>query len=253
MAMSGSVDAEMRREKLVALLAENGQVLLGEAAQLWDIHPMTIRRDFDYLQRSGLARRVRGGLMAISADGFAERRSLNLAAKNAIAQKLVNLVRPGATIGLDSSTTIFPLAPLLPDGLGLTVVTNGLEAFDVLQGRPGIRSYLTGGEREEKNVSLVGALAIQSLGNFHFDYCFVSALSVHSDMGTSENTLEQAAVKDAMVRASEQVVVGVDASKLETYSRVRSLTWDRVDVLVTELNPSDSRLDAYRGWVSTII
>ena len=243
----------MRREKLVALLAERGQVLLADAVLLWDIHPMTIRRDFDYLQRSGLARRVRGGLVAISADGFGQRRSLNLAAKETIAQKLVGLVPTGATIGLDSSTTIFSLAPLLPDELQLSVVTNGLEAFDVLQGSPGIRSYLTGGEREEQNVSLVGMLAIQSLGNFHLDCCFVSALSVHSDMGTSENTLEQAAVKDAMVRASERVVVGVDASKLETRSRVRSLTWDRVDVLVTELDPSDARLDAYRGKVSEIL
>jgi DeoR family transcriptional regulator, fructose operon transcriptional repressor len=251
--MSSSVNAEMRRDKLVALLAEQGQVLLGDAVLLWDIHPMTIRRDFDYLQRSGLARRVRGGLLAISADGFAERRSVNLTAKNAIAEKLVRLVPTGGTIGLDSSTTIFPLAPLLPDKLGLSVVTNGLEVFDVLQGRPGIRSYLTGGEREEQNVSLVGTLAIQSLGNFHLNCCFVSALSVHSGMGTSENTLQQAAVKDAMVKASERVIVGVDASKLETRSRVRSLTWDRVDVLVTELDPSDARLDAYRGWVSEII
>jgi DeoR/GlpR family transcriptional regulator of sugar metabolism len=196
---------------------------------------------------------VRGGLVAISADGFEQRRSVNLSAKNAIAQKLVKIVPAGATIGLDSSTTIFPLAPLLPDGLGLTVVTNGLEAFDTLQGRSGIRGYLTGGEREEQNVSLVGTLAIQSLGNFHFDFCFVSALSVHSDLGTSENTLEQAAVKDAMVRASELVVVGVDASKLETHSRVRSLSWDRVSVLVTELDPSDPRLDAYRPRVPLIV
>jgi len=179
--------------------------------------------------------------------------SLNLVAKNKIAQKLLTLLPPGGTIGLDSSTTVYCLGPLLPENGGITVVTNGLSVFQYHNEKPAIRSYLTGGEREHQNNSLVGQLAINSLENFHLDCCFISALSVHSESGTSETTLAQAAMKHAMVRASERTVLALDATKLETRSRVRSLTLDRIDVLVTELAPSDARLDAYRESVKTIV
>jgi DeoR family fructose operon transcriptional repressor len=253
MALSGSLNAEARRETLMALLLENGGVLLDDAVSLWDVHPMTIRRDFDYLQRAGLARRVRGGLVSLSSGGFAQRLTVNESAKTAIAQKLSALVPANAAIGLDSSTTVYPLGRLIAEDVGLSVITNGLEVFDVLHRRPGIRSYLTGGEREERNVSLVGPLAIRSLESFHLEVSFISALSIHSEMGTSENSLEQAAVKDAMVRASSRVILGLDSSKLETRAQVRSLALARVDVLVTELDPSDSRLDAYRDAIKTIL
>lgn len=253
MAISGTVGAEARRDSLLSTLSEEGQLLLGDAVQRWDVHPMTIRRDFDYFERAGLARRVRGGVVAVSTGGFLERRSLNLVAKNKIAQKLLGLVPLGGTIGLDSSTTISCLGPLLPESRGITVVTNGLSVFNYLNEKPAIRSFLTGGEREEHNNSLVGQLAINALENFHLDYCYISALSIHSETGTSETTLDQAAMKDAMVRTSSRTVLGLDATKLETRSRVRSLSLDRIDVLVTDLSPTDPRLDAYRDSVKTII
>ena len=253
MAVSGTVGVEARRESLLATLSDEGQVLLADAVTRWDVHPMTIRRDFEHFERAGLARRVRGGVVSVSAGGFMERRSLNLIAKNKIAQKLLALVPSGGTVGLDSSTTIFCLGPLLPENRGITVVTNGLSVFNYLDEKPAIRSFLTGGEREEQNNSLVGQLAIKALENFHLDCCFISALSVHSESGTSETTLDQAAMKDAMVRSSARTVLALDATKLETRSRVRSLTLDRIDVLVTELAPTDTRLDAYRDSVKTII
>jgi DeoR family fructose operon transcriptional repressor len=60
-------------------------------------------------------------------------------------------------------------------------------------------------------------------------------------------------MKDAMVRASARTILALDASKLETRSRVRSLTLDRIDVLVTDLAPTDPRMDAYRDSVKTIL
>lgn len=252
MAVTGTIDAETRRDLLVKMLAEHGQLRLDEATQRWDVHPMTIRRDFDSLERAGLARRVRGGIVSVAGPVLAQRRLLNRAAKAAIAGKLVDLLPSTAAIGLDASTTICALARQLPHHRGLAVVTNGLEAFEVLHDRPGVVSYLTGGEREEQNASLVGPLAIQALENFNLECCFLSALGVDAVLGTSESTLAQAAVKDAMVRSSNRVVVAVDASKLDTRSTVRSVSLDRVDVLVTELDPRDPALDGYRDLVETL-
>lgn len=252
MAVTGTVDAEARRAALGDRLARDGALTLADASREWNVHPMTIRRDFDAFVRAGLARRVRGGLVAVAGDAFAQRQYQHAAAKRRIAEKLLDLVEDDATVGLDSSTTVHALAEALT-GRRVTVVTNGLSAFQALHGRDGVRSYLTGGEREEQNLSLVGSLAVQALGQFGIDVCLLSAMSVDPEFGTSELTLEQVAVKQAMVEASRRAVLAVDASKLATRSRFRSLAVSSYDVLVTELDPEDERLDAYRGLVPTIL
>lgn len=253
MALKGTLDGETRRAALLELAEEKGGLHLSEAVQLWDVHPMTIRRDFELLESVGRVRRVRGGIVALQADAFATRQGRNLRAKERIAAKIAPLLPADGAIGLDSSSTAFVLAESLAADSGFTVVTNGLSAFEVLARKPGVRAYLTGGEREEQNLSLVGALTVSAFSAFHFDLAVMSALGVHDESGTSESTLAQTAVKDAMARASAEVVLAVDASKLQSRARVRALALDRVDVLVTELDPADARLDPYRPLVPRIL
>ncbi|MBF4573085.1 DeoR/GlpR transcriptional regulator [Herbiconiux sp. VKM Ac-1786] len=253
MALKGTLDGETRRAALLELAEERGGLPLAEAAELWDVHPMTIRRDFELLESAGRVRRVRGGVVPVQADPFAARQAQNVRAKERIAAKILPLLPAGAAVGLDSSTTAFVVAEALPAEHPLTVVTNGLAAFEALSRKPGVRGYLTGGEREEQNLSLVGALTESAFSAFHFDVAVVSALGLHAGSGTSESTLAQAAVKDALARASATVVLALDASKLESRARVRSLGLDRVDVLVTELDPADARLAPYRAHLPRIL
>ena len=252
MAVNGTVEAELRRTRMLERLARAGQLGLTETARELGVHEMTVRRDFIHLENVGQARRVRGGIVPVGVDDFSQRRNQSSGAKRAIAEKLGELVQHGSTIGLDASTTVYAMATTLPAVTGVSVVTNGLESFQALQGRSGVRVYLTGGEQDEENVSLVGTLATQAIGNFNLDVCFLSAMSLDARGGTSESTLGQMAVKQALADASERVVLAVDSTKFGTRSRVRSLDLDRVDVLVTELDPTDPRLDRYRRAVSEI-
>ena len=52
-----------------------------------------------------------------------------------------------------------------------------------------------------------------------------------------------------MANASHRVVVAVDATKLSHRSSVRSFDLAQVDLLVTECDPGDPRLDPYRDIV----
>lgn len=253
MALRSTLDAEVRRSELLALARSEGAVAIDAAAERYDVHQMTIRRDFEALERAGVVRRVRGGIVPALADPFSLRRSQHRAAKERIARKVLPLLPAGGAVGFDASTTVCLLAELLPASLPLTVVTNGLVAFDALAAASEVRGYLTGGEREEHNLSLVGALTEQAFGAFHLDYSIVSAMGVHAESGTSESTLAQAAVKTAMAAAADQVILVVDASKLQSHSRVRALPTARIDTLVTELDPDDPRLDRYRSTVGAIL
>jgi DeoR family fructose operon transcriptional repressor len=81
---------------------------------------------------------------------------------------------------------------------------------------------------------------------------FVSAAAVDPDVGASESTLEEAEVKIALAGSASEVVLAVDASKLGHRAPAHGFAWERVDVLVTELAPRDSRLDAYREQVRIV-
>jgi DeoR family fructose operon transcriptional repressor len=247
-AVTGTLTAEQRRTALRAGLAQHGQLRLAEVAAEWHVHPMTIRRDFEQLEREGLAQRVRGGLLHVADDVFDRRRARALTAKRRIAAKLRDLVPADAAVGMDASTTVHLLATDMPPRRGISVVTNGLAAFTALHAQPGVRTFLTGGEREERNNSLVGPIAVGVVRQFLLARCFVSAAAL-DPAGTSETTVEQAAVKQAMVEVSDHVVLAVDSSKLGQRSSVRCLGLTRVDLLVTELAPDDARLDGYRDLV----
>lgn len=163
--------------------------------------------------------------------------------------KLLDLVGDGGAIGIDASTTLQRLAGTLPPVRDLTVLTNGPDTFQELQGRVGVVALLTGGRLDDRTGSLVGPMASRSVQDFSLRRLFVSAASVDPELGTSEATIEDAEAKMAFAGVSAQVVVAVDSSKLGKRSSARCLGWDRIDLLVTELDAEDPRLDPYRDAV----
>lgn len=248
MAVGSTVEAERRREELAAQLRSAGTIRLVDAAASLGVHPMTIRRDLRDLERKGTARVVRGGALYIGPDDFARRGARALAAKKRIAEKAQRLVPRSSALGVDASTTVHQVVLQMPIE-DMLVVTYGLETFRVLQDRPGVRCYLTGGEQDRRTGSLVGPLALRGLHSFSLARCFVSATGLEPDVGCTEPTAEEVEMKQAMAAVSDHVVLAIDSTKLGERAHVRSLILAQVDLLVTELDPADARLEPYRGLV----
>ncbi|WP_191284292.1 DeoR/GlpR family DNA-binding transcription regulator [Pseudolysinimonas yzui] len=246
------MSVEVRRKRLTEALREASFLTYEDASRLLDVHPMTIRRDMLVLESDGTARRVRGGVVFVGAEDFRQRQGKNLLSKRRIAQKLLPLARDCSSIAMDASTTIFQLAEVLRDVERLSVVTNGLAAFDELKGRPGIKALLSGGESEEQNVSLVGSIAVNAIQGFAYDACFVSAMSLDVHSGSSESTVGEMEIKRAMAGSSRMVVLAVDSTKIGAKAMVRALPLSSIDIVVTELDPNDPRLDELRAQVSVL-
>lgn len=249
MGVDGSLAAEERQELLLAALREEGRIEIEETARRLDVHPMTIRRALKVLERSGRARLVRGGAVYVGTEEFAIRQSRALSAKKKIAEKLRPLVLEHESIGLDASSTIHVLAENMPDVEGLLVVTYGIETFHALQGQDKIHTILSGGERDPRTGSLVGMIAQQSVEKFSLSCCILSAGAIDPEAGTMEPTMEEAGMKQAMAQASQRVIMATDSTKLSQRSAVRSIALSDIDLLVTELDPSDPRLETYRDLV----
>lgn len=250
MAVMGSIDAERRRAELVHLAQGDGGVSIERAAGLLGVSAMTIRRDLADLEVEGLIRRVRGGAVAAPEPrSYGDRLVTREGAKRIIAQKALALVPQQGAISLDASTTTNAIATRLVARAGLVVSTNSTETFDVLGAIPGVEAHLTGGRREPETGSLVGPVANLGARAVQSE-CFVtSAASVNAEAGSSEVSLAEAEVKRHFAASARRTLLCVDSSKLGQWSMGSALTLEEVSVLVTELDPTDARLDAYRPFV----
>lgn len=241
-----SIEAVDRLEQIEQRVRSAGRVKVTELAVELAVSEMTIRRDLDVLADQGMVQRVRGGAIAVGPQPFAQRFGRQARSKDRIAAKLAGLVGDGGAVGFDASSTVQRLAGHLGRHRELTVVTNGQETFQALQDAPGVTVLLTGGQLDRRTGSLVGPLATRAAREVLLRRLFVSAAALDPRHGTSEATLEEAEVKLAMADVAAEVVVAVDGSKLGQRAPARGLAPDRVDLLVTELDPDDGRLDAYR-------
>lgn len=240
---------EERLNKVQSIISERGAVRIDELASDFGVSEMTIRRDLDELETLGVARRVRGGAMAVGPELFAERHRHNARAKARIADKLLPMIPTAGTVALDASTTVHRLAGTLEHARDLAVVTNGLDTFHALSQKPGFVVGITGGTREPSTGSLVGPLAIRSAEALLFEVFVTSAAAVDPELGSSEASLAEAEVKRAFRSGSTRIILAVDHSKLATRSRARMFAFADIDLLVTDLDPADGRLDPYRDVV----
>jgi DeoR family fructose operon transcriptional repressor len=213
---------------------------------------MTIRRDLDELEKLGVARRVRGGAIAIGPKPFAERHRANARAKGIIASKLAELVPDRGTVAFDASTTVHRYASTLEGARDLHAVTNGIDTFETLVHHRGVAATLTGGSREPQTGSLVGAVAATVVEEFLFDLLVCSAAGVDPAFGSSEASPDEAAVKRAMSRTSERIILAADHSKLGARSPARLFRPHEIDILVTDLDPDSEPLAPYRDTIREI-
>jgi DeoR family transcriptional regulator, fructose operon transcriptional repressor len=245
-----SVDAIGRLEQIRARVEAEGRAKVADLASELDVSEMTIRRDLDVLAEEGHVRRVRGGAVALGPQQFADRLGRQARAKDRIAAKLAGLVGDAGAVGMDASSTLQRLARRL-EGRDLTVLTNGPECFAALQERTGVTALLTGGQLDRRTGSLVGPLASRSARDLSLRRLFVSAAGIDVE-GTTETTLEEADVKQALADVSTEVVVAVDHTKLGQRASARCLGLERIALLVTDLDPDDLRLDGFRQRVNLL-
>ena len=240
---------EERIGEMRDLIAGRGAVRIDELAQNFGVSEMTIRRDLDELEALGFARRVRGGAIALGPEPWELRHQHNARAKSKIAEKLLPLVPATGTVSFDASTTIYRLAASIATARDLVVVTNGWDTFHSMKDTPGVTASLTGGTEEPRTGSLVGPMAVRAAQSFLYDTFFSSAAALDLEFGPSEAALAESEVKRAFSQTSSRIVLAVDHSKLGTRAQARVLEFEQIDLLVTDLDSSDRRLDGYRELV----
>jgi DeoR family fructose operon transcriptional repressor len=241
-----------RLVKMRAVISRRGAARTDQLAADFGVSEMTIRRDLDELEELGVVRRVHGGAIALGPEPFADRHRHNARAKARIADKLRALVPASGTIAVDASSTVHRLASSLAVVRDLVVVTNGVDTFQAMVEKPGVTAALTGGAQEPRTGSLVGPVASRAAGSYIYDSFFCSAAAVDDVFGSSEATIAESEVKRDFAGSSSRLVLAVDQSKLGTRAEAKGFGLEEIDLMVTDLDPNDPRLDPYRRSVELL-
>ena len=239
-AKAGGVLARQRQAIVLERVREEGAVRVSDLARLLGVSDMTVRRDLEFLQGRGLIEKVHGGATSIPGSalfepGFATKSALQLAEKDAIADAAIELINPGAAIGISAGTTTYAIACRLVGFVDLTVVTNSLRVADVMSDTRGSDQtvVLTGGVRTPSD-ALVGPLAVSALQNIHLDLVFMGVHGMDVGAGFTSPNLLEAETNRAMVESARLLVIVADHTKWGVVGLSSFARLDQADILITD-------------------
>jgi DeoR/GlpR family transcriptional regulator of sugar metabolism len=235
-----------RQRAIVSLVERQGDLTVEEAGRTLGISPATVRRDFVELSRRGALNKTWGGVKRSpsappSGDMLPSslRENLNAPQKDRIARRACELVHDGDVLIIDGGTTTLRMAHYLANR-PVRILTNSIliaHRIDAMRSvTGGAEVFLAGGFLYPGSGLLVGPEAVQSLGQYHAKWAFLSVGGLDAEGGTNTNHLVVESER-AMIRMAESVVVMADSSKWHRKEMVRAFAWNEVTRLVTDVPP----------------
>lgn len=230
--------AEERRQLLLEVLREHGTLETGIIAQRLGVSDMTIRRDWQVLQRQGLLTRVHGGARATREDELAISLLSNYSvqAKRQIGRLAAAQVQDGETIFLDAGITCLEVARELKGRKlrGVSVLTHAVNIAAELSSSPHLAVIQLGGEICSGTFSATGPATVTALQTFSFDRMFLGAVGLHPRFGVTSVNLLEGEVKWAVLRRSAWVALLLDSSKWGRQAPLRVAGLERLDLLISD-------------------
>jgi ribose transport system substrate-binding protein len=246
------METHRRRQAILALLRDTGEVEIDDLARRFGVSGNSIRNDLDALAGQGELTRVRGGAVA-PPDGIlppqaatASRLRVNKQEKDAIGRCAAEMVADNDAIIMDDSGSVLQMAAFLRRRRNLTVVTNGLEVALLLAREPSNRVILAATNVSPGQACLVGDLNPDLLHGFLASRCFLSCVGFSTEQGLTEMDGARAALKSQMMRLAGQAVALIDHSKFGRVSTFRTAAAVQIDHLITDQGVTAAQLAELR-------
>ncbi|MDD0844814.1 DeoR/GlpR family DNA-binding transcription regulator [Pseudomonas sp. Gutcm_11s] len=228
-----------RRHAILALLNEQGEVVVDALAQHFATSEVTIRKDLAELEKNGLLLRRYGGAVPMPQELIGEPAQPVSRRKQAIARAAVGLIREHARIIIDSGSTTAAMIRQLGHKPGLVVMTNSLNVANALRDiehEPVL--LMTGGTWDPHSESFQGQVAEQVLRSYDFDQLFIGADGIDLERGTTTFN-ELLGLSRVMAEVAREVIVMVESDKVGRRIPNLELPWSSLHTLIT-----DDRLDS---------
>ena len=248
--------AAERHHQILEALKERGSLRTKDVASDLDVTDETIRKDFELLEHQGLLVRSHGGAIpskrVIRELSLTERQLINREAKSAIAKAAAQRIQPGETIFIDASSTALTITQYLPS-FHHTVITNAHDVVGALADVENIDLICTGGLLERRSRSMIGLVAERTLHRYNIHRMFFSGNGLDLERGVSEGNSRQAAFKEHVIAAAEDVCLLADDSKIGARSAFFFAQCSQLTSLVTTKKADPSILESLNNMGVEII
>ncbi len=212
---------EIRRKAIRELLAEKPFVSLAELQAMFpDVTGMTIRRDINYLEKTGEVIKVRGGAKSMKfirtsmEDEFGKRLSENPEGKSLIAEAAAAQIAESRSIFLDSGTTALRLAAVIPDSPIVVTTTSPHVALELAK-KQKVMINLVGGMINHDNLSVSGMQALRFIDDINIDLAFIVPSGCSPTSGFTCGNYSECELKKHIVERARRVIMLMDHDKLE--------------------------------------
>lgn len=240
----------LKRERQAYILHQvnlHNKVLSNSLSTEMNVSEDTIRRDLMELNENGKLIKVHGGALSRSFDKITQPLNGIYAqnSKQIIAQKAISLIKDGMFVLTGGGTTVIEMAQMLPPSLHATFISGSIPAIVEYMVHPNIDVIVLGDKLSKTSKITIGADAIARIKSIRADLCILGINSISLENGITDNDWDVAQLKQQMMASSNKVICMTISEKISTQQPIHVCNLNKIDVLITELDPSDPLLKPY--------
>ncbi|THB78623.1 MAG: DeoR/GlpR transcriptional regulator [Desulfobulbaceae bacterium] len=232
-----------RQKKILAIAREQGKVAVEKLSSRFSVSAQTIRKDINTLCKNQFLQRVHGGAIVgsgIEHLSYEARKVLAPEAKKAIGKKAAKLIPNNVSILLNIGTTTEEVAHALKRHRGLLVISNNINAVEILRHSSGIDVVISGGLVRKSDGGLVGEAAVDFINQFKADYAVIGVSAIDVEGALLDYDYREVRVAKAIIANARQVVLVADELKFSRNASIRIGHLSQIDTLVTNTLPPEN-------------
>jgi DeoR/GlpR family transcriptional regulator of sugar metabolism len=215
----------------------------------------TIRRDLQELSETGKLIKIHGGALSqsFSKINYPQHNIYAQTNKRIIAEKAVKLIRDGMFVLTGGGTTIIELAKALPLSLNATFISGSIPAIVEYINHPTIEVIVLGDKVSKASRITVGADALSRIKSLKADICFLGINAINLENGITDNDWDVVQLKQEMIKSSQKVVCLSISEKINSLQPIHVCAANKIDILITELDPADPIMQPYTTAGITVL
>ncbi len=245
---------EKRRIELMNLIQQEKTLSVEKIASLFNVSPITVRRDLEKLQERGLISKVHGGAILkdslVQEPVFDERVKLFTEEKDKIAKEASKRIKDDDSIILESGSTCLNVVRYLTNKNNLKISTAGIpianELARLLSYKHDFEVSVCGGILRPKSNIYVGPHAVNFFKNINVDISFIGAVAISLKKGLSTATQFDAEISRAIIESGRQVILLTDSSKFDKESYINFASLNEINEIITDKKIDEKIADNIR-------
>ena len=226
-----------RQNAILTLARETGRVDVEDLSREFGVSAQTIRKDLNVLCDMRLLQRIHGGAIVgsgIENVSYEARRLLAPESKRAIGLRAAQLIPDQSSLLINIGTTTEQVALALQDHRGLLVITNNINAVEIMKGFSGVELIIAGGQVRRSDGGIVGEAAVDFINQFKVDYAVIGVSAIDEDGSLLDYDFREVRVAQAILANARQVILVTDLLKLQRNAPVRLGHISQIDTIVVD-------------------